>query len=118
MKYCTHCGNELGEGAVICPKCGCAVEGGMYSNNQAAPNGGSLSTLSIVGFVLAFICSIAGLICSIIAFNNAKDAGDERSKGFSKAGIIVSSCIMGLELLTVIFTVIFVLSVIAVAPAV
>ena len=27
MKYCTHCGNELNDEAVICPKCGCAVYG-------------------------------------------------------------------------------------------
>ena len=26
MKYCTKCGNELVDEAVICPKCGCAVE--------------------------------------------------------------------------------------------
>lgn len=25
MKYCTHCGNELLDDAVICPKCGCPV---------------------------------------------------------------------------------------------
>lgn len=27
MKFCTHCGKELLEEAVICPGCGCAVEG-------------------------------------------------------------------------------------------
>ncbi|MBQ9079602.1 MAG: NINE protein [Clostridia bacterium] len=27
MKYCSHCGSELLDEAVICPKCGCAVEG-------------------------------------------------------------------------------------------
>lgn len=26
MKYCTHCGNELLDEAIICPKCGCKVE--------------------------------------------------------------------------------------------
>lgn len=26
MKYCSHCGNELHEEAVICVKCGCSVE--------------------------------------------------------------------------------------------
>ena len=28
MKYCAHCGNELLDEAVICPKCGCRVENG------------------------------------------------------------------------------------------
>ena len=26
MKYCTHCGNELLDEAVICPKCGCEAK--------------------------------------------------------------------------------------------
>ena len=26
MKFCTHCGNELRDEAIICPKCGCGVE--------------------------------------------------------------------------------------------
>ncbi|WP_368248904.1 zinc-ribbon domain-containing protein, partial [Intestinimonas butyriciproducens] len=32
MKYCSKCGNELLDEAVICPKCGCPVEG---STNKA-----------------------------------------------------------------------------------
>ena len=27
MKYCTKCGNELLDDAVICPKCGCLADG-------------------------------------------------------------------------------------------
>lgn len=26
MKYCSKCGNELFDEAVVCPKCGCATE--------------------------------------------------------------------------------------------
>ena len=25
MKFCTHCGNEVNDDAVICVKCGCAI---------------------------------------------------------------------------------------------
>lgn len=35
MKYCTHCGKELLDEAVICVGCGCAVGG---QNNQTANN--------------------------------------------------------------------------------
>lgn len=35
MKYCTHCGKELLDEAVICVGCGCAVSG---QNNQTASN--------------------------------------------------------------------------------
>ena len=26
MKYCSKCGNELFDEAVVCPKCGCSAE--------------------------------------------------------------------------------------------
>ncbi len=26
MKYCSKCGNELFDEAVVCPKCGCSTE--------------------------------------------------------------------------------------------
>lgn len=35
MKHCYHCGNELLDEAVMCPKCGCMVEGAPAS--KAAP---------------------------------------------------------------------------------
>ena len=35
MKYCSHCGAEIMEEAVICPKCGCAVAGGVLDQKKA-----------------------------------------------------------------------------------
>lgn len=34
MKYCTKCGNQLLDEAVICMKCGCMVEGARLVNPQ------------------------------------------------------------------------------------
>lgn len=48
MKYCTHCGKELLDEAVICVGCGCAV-GGQYTqtfNNQSVDGTSLLNTLS------------------------------------------------------------------------
>jgi len=101
MKFCTHCGNELAEEAVICPKCGCAVADSNLNKPANGNNNGSYSTLSIVGFILSFFTSIVGLIISIMAYNAAKNEGDEKSKGFAKAGIIISSVSMGLVLVLV-----------------
>ena len=105
MKFCTHCGNELNENAVICTKCGCAVEGGMFSKTAAEPQRSSFSTISIIGFVLSFVCSIAGLICSVIAYNKAKSESDESSKKFAVAGIIISACALGLALIGLIYVI-------------
>lgn len=36
-RFCTYCGNEVNENAVVCLKCGCAIpKQGTYSNNQTS----------------------------------------------------------------------------------
>ena len=58
MKYCTHCGKELMDEAVVCMNCGCAVNGANSIKGAIAgddvPNGG----LNI----LSFFIPLAGLI--------------------------------------------------------
>lgn len=34
MKYCSKCGNEIIDEAVICPKCGCETEYHKYATNK------------------------------------------------------------------------------------
>jgi hypothetical protein len=51
------------------------------------------NVLSIVGFILAFVFSLAGLIVSIIAFSQIKKTG-ERGRGLALAGIILSAVFM------------------------
>jgi uncharacterized membrane protein len=48
------------------------------------------NVLSIVGFVLAFFISIAGLVVSIIALVQIKRTG-ERGRGLALAGVIISA---------------------------
>ncbi len=53
MKYCTKCGAELLDEAVICPNCGCAVE-----NNQ---NNSERNTLGLIAKVFMIIsCVVMG----------------------------------------------------------
>lgn len=68
-----------------------------YPNAPAAPNAYSTAgtpgedpgkTLGIVGLVLAFVFSLAGLIVSIIANNKSKRAGFKNTP--AKVGIILS----------------------------
>lgn len=86
MKYCSHCGKELCDEAVICTECGCFVE-----NKPEPKTDQSISALAIVGFVCAFCMPLVGLICSIIALNKAKSAGDVKSKPFAVAGVAISA---------------------------
>ena len=96
MKYCSHCGKEVADDAFVCPNCGYKMGGKGES---------SLSGMSIAGFVLAFLMPVIGLILSIVAHNGAKRDGDERSARFSKAGIIISACIIALYVIIVVISV-------------
>jgi uncharacterized membrane protein len=58
-------------------------------------------TLGIVGFVLAFVVNVAGLVVSILALNKSKKAGYKN--GLALAGIIISivSIVVGALILIV-----------------
>lgn len=51
MKFCSKCGNELMDEAIICPRCGCAA-------SQGATN----DKVSIGLCILAFLIPLFGII--------------------------------------------------------
>ena len=62
---------------------------------QAAPPPAAADpnkTLTIVGFILSFLCSLAGLIICIIAYNKSKQLGYKNN--LALAGIIVAIVFM------------------------
>lgn len=59
MKFCTHCGKEMMNDAVVCTNCGCAVNGVSSTKGAVTgddiPNGGLNAVaffIPLVGFVL------------------------------------------------------------------
>lgn len=63
MKYCSKCGNELLDEAVICPKCGCMVEGTKNLNIQKTNETSETQNAKNVQIYL-----IAGIVLSFLAF--------------------------------------------------
>ena len=53
MKYCSQCGKELVDEAVVCPNCGCAVQ--APANQQEDKPSAGLN-------ILAFLFPVIGLI--------------------------------------------------------
>lgn len=101
MKYCTYCGKEISDNAYICPHCGCKVRGALDN---------SYSTMSVIGFVLAFFIPLAGLIVSILSYSAAKKENSPKSATLSKAGIIISAIEIALYIIAVVIcTVVMVL---------
>ena len=68
LKYCSKCGNELLDEAVICPKCGCAVEAVPSMTSSAnqllkVSKQGKITTAMIL-IIIAFVLSLVScLIC-------------------------------------------------------
>ncbi len=81
MKYCTKCGKELFDEAVICPGCGCAQDN--------APATSEKDSKSFGWALLGFFVPVAGLILYIIW----KDSMPLRAKSCGKGAL--ASVIIG-----------------------
>lgn len=93
--YCKNCGSTIDDRAVVCPNCGVATD------NKIARAEPSTNVLAIVGFVLSFLVTIAGLICCVIARKQIRES-DEKGMGFATAGMIISIVGIALSVLLVI----------------
>lgn len=94
--FCKNCGKEVADSAVVCPHCGVQLAH-MKSEN----NSNETCQLAIVGFVLSFFISLAGLICSIIAYRKCRDE-NLNGKGFAIAGIIISAIFIAIVIIYII----------------
>lgn len=66
------------------------------------------NTMAVVGFILSFVFSLAGLIVSIIALNQIKRTG-EGGRGLALAGVIISSVAVAFAVLYLIFVFAFII---------
>lgn len=68
-----------------------SVYGGHPAQTQQKTN-----TLAIVGFVLSFLVSLAGVVCCAVALSQISERG-ERGRGLAVAGIIIGVLAMALS---------------------
>ena len=79
MKYCSHCGNQVEDQAVICVKCGCSVA--AHTTEPDVPSAG----LNIISFLLP----VVGLILYILYHEKAPMKAKEIGK-WTIIGVCVS----------------------------
>lgn len=77
MKYCSKCGAEISEEAVICVKCGCAVAADKSKAKDGDENSTGLN-------VLAFFFPLIGLIMWLVW----KTEYPVKAKGIGKCALI------------------------------
>lgn len=79
MKYCSKCGNELLDEAVICPKCGCPVEGSTNKADSTTKilkaNKHSKITSAIILNIVAFVLSLVACgVFWMLGYSTVKEA--------------------------------------------
>ncbi len=76
--YCSNCGKEVNDQAVVCIHCGCAIENKKTSlaSQEDAPNTGFA--------VLGFFIPLAGLILYLVY----KDTAPQKAKSAGKGALI------------------------------
>ena len=103
MKYCTKCGNELLDEAVICTKCGCAIDPKFMNKNKKS----ELSTVAkafmiistvIMGFWFCLI-PLAWCLPMTISYSNKVKNGENISNGFKVCCLLFVSVISGILML-------------------
>ena len=101
MKFCTKCGKELVDDAVICIGCGCAVE----ANETSAPKTTGLKTAIKVFMVLGtvfmgfYLIPLAWCIPMTISYFNKVNSGKPVSTAFKVCSLLFVNTIAGILML-------------------
>ncbi|MDR3644843.1 MAG: zinc-ribbon domain-containing protein [Clostridia bacterium] len=100
MKYCSNCGKELADAAVVCPGCG-------HMQPKAAATVNKSTVYLIWSIVLIVVCNPIASILGIIALVYTAKAGSssvggdaEKDIGIARTLCIVATCIDALTFVT------------------
>ena len=73
MKYCTHCGEQIDDEALICPKCGCATPKGeeVFEINKSnfSSNNNSNETLGLVAKIFMILTCVGWAAFAFLNFS-------------------------------------------------
>lgn len=104
--FCSHCGSEVNDEAVVCVHCGCAVTPQKIQQtgaNKVEVSGlkKAAQILMIIGTVAMGIWLIPLIWCipMICSYNSKIEKGEPISVGFKVCILLFVSCIGGILLL-------------------
>ncbi len=105
MKYCSHCGNELLDEAVICPKCGCMVEYNPRVEKQETQKNSGLKIAAKVFMIIStvflgfYIIPLAWCLPMTISYSRKVENGESVSLAFKICSLIFVNTIAGILML-------------------
>ena len=101
MKYCSKCGKEIMDEAVICPGCGCAIKEEVKPVvTTEVPK--QAKTASVFGILSIVLFAPLGIPAIILANKSKEKTGGVMCKQ-AKTGFIcgiIGLCVWGISLLT------------------
>jgi len=81
--FCTKCGAEINDEAVVCIKCGCAVKDIKRKR---------MSGLAVLSFIFSFLLGPVAIILGIIALNKISNKlNSVKGKGLAITGIVIGA---------------------------
>ncbi len=117
--YCKHCGNQIDNNSSFCSLCGKKI---LETNNETSTQPyqtmettnikkeNPAQSISIIGFILSFFISIAGLIVSAVALKKYSSQENQEGRGLAVAGLVISI----ISLTVAVFYFLFIIAVLAV----
>ncbi len=94
--FCSNCGEEINEKAIVCPKCGCATSN--YVPKTEEPKVEEKNGMAIAGFVCSFFVPILGWVFGGIGLARAKKRKGKH-KALAIAAIVIASAMFILNLI-------------------
>ncbi len=102
--FCTSCGNEINDNAVICPKCGVPTNNYIANRNQSnGESNGNLTTIikvfliiSCVFSIFSFLLPLAWCLPMTMRYCRAKENGEEIGMGFKVCTLLFVNAIAGI----------------------
>lgn len=108
--FCSKCGKEINDDALICPSCGCATENYSKNEKENAVKSNALdlldkaNTLSLIAIIGGIFIPLLGWICGGIGIGNCNNAKAENP---TRADEIKKKCIIGIVISSVVFLIAF-----------
>ena len=103
MKFCTKCGNELIDEAVVCTKCGCLVEKVQQKNNSESGLKTAAKIFMILGTIglgiSCFLIPLAWCIPMTVVYFSKIKKGEPVGTGFKVCSLLFVNTIAGILML-------------------